>query len=94
MPRLVCRSYTVSGKVQGVFFRASAAQEAISLGLKGWVRNVPGGDVEVLACGQPRRLAKFGEWLAKGPVMARVDAVVARDENADNYQHLSDFRTA
>ncbi len=93
MSGVVCRSYTVSGKVQGVFFRASAAREATRLGLTGWVRNVPNGDVEVLACGEPEQLAGLEEWLATGPAMARVDAVVARDENAADHRHLTDFRT-
>ena len=93
MSRIVCRSYTVSGKVQGVFFRATTAREAARLGLKGWARNLPGGDVEVLACGVADRLDRLGEWLAHGPPAARVDAVVARDENPDACRQLRDFRT-
>ena len=40
----------VQGKVQGVFFRATAKEMAESLQLKGWVKNTPGGEVELLAC--------------------------------------------
>lgn len=74
-----CRHFRVSGRVQGVAFRASALDEAQRLGVTGWVRNLPGGDVEVLACGAPAALAALERWLWRGPRAARVTAVAGSD---------------
>lgn len=63
----------VSGRVQGVFFRASARDKAVGLGLAGWVRNLPDGRVEILAEGEPRRIAEFLDWCRTGPPRARVE---------------------
>lgn len=57
----------VSGKVQGVWFRASTKNEADRLGLKGWVRNLSDGRVEVFACGNENQLELFYAWLQQGP---------------------------
>lgn len=65
----------VSGRVQGVFFRATAADEAQRLGLRGWAKNLPDGRVEVVAAGTPDALAELASWLWKGSPGARVDGV-------------------
>jgi acylphosphatase len=70
-----CMHCLVSGRVQGVFFRASAQAEADRLGVTGWARNLPDGRVEVLACGDRERLDAFRRWLGQGPSQARVDDV-------------------
>ncbi len=70
-----CIRCLVSGRVQGVFFRASARQEAQRLGLTGWARNLPDGRVEVLACGEREPLDQFRQWLRAGPPDATVDEV-------------------
>ncbi len=75
----VCRRCLVSGRVQGVFYRASAQAEARRLGVTGHARNLPDGRVEVLACGEPRALAAFTEWLWQGPPAARVSDVTCED---------------
>jgi acylphosphatase len=62
----------VYGKVQGVYFRAHTQGQAVRLGLTGWVRNTPEGQVEVLACGAEERLADLRAWLRRGPALARV----------------------
>lgn len=69
---LRCR---VSGRVQGVFFRASTQRRARILGLTGYARNLDDGSVEVLAVGQGAALGELRAWLAVGPPAARVDAV-------------------
>lgn len=70
-----CMRCIVSGRVQGVFFRASARQQAIRLGLTGFAKNLPDGRVEVVACGDRHALAKLRTWLAQGSPMANVDDV-------------------
>ncbi len=72
----------VSGKVQGVFFRASTAREATRLGIKGHAINLPDGRVEVLAAGPAGAVEEFRRWLQRGPPMARVDQVECRAESA------------
>ena len=74
----VARLYTIRGRAQGVFFRASTRRVAESLGITGHAVNLPDGDVEVLACGEPAALDQLGEWLHDGPAHARVDEVLAR----------------
>ena len=67
-----CVRFVVSGRVQGVFFRASTRQEALRLGLTGHARNLPDGNVEVVACGDDAALAQLERWLALGPPLAQV----------------------
>jgi acylphosphatase len=70
-----CFRYRVSGRVQGVYFRATTRAQALALGLGGWVRNLPGGTVEVLAYGEDSALARLEKWLARGPDQAWVASV-------------------
>lgn len=67
--------FLVSGKVQGVFFRASTRERALDLGLSGRATNLPDGRVEVIADGDPAALDALEAWLQHGPPAARVDAV-------------------
>jgi len=67
-----CRHYIVEGRVQGVFFRASTREQAQSMGIQGWVRNLVDGRVEVLACADTDQLSLFETWLNEGPEMAIV----------------------
>ncbi len=71
----------VSGKVQGVFFRASTREQALRLGLCGYACNLHDGRVEVLAAGDPAAIDTLARWLQHGPPMARVDGV--ERESAD-----------
>lgn len=68
----------VLGRVQGVFFRASAQREAKRLGLTGWIRNRPDGAVEVLAEGEETGIKDLIAWAQHGPGGARVDKVDVR----------------
>ncbi len=82
------RLYTVSGKVQGVWFRASTRREAEQLGITGYAINLDSGDVEVYAVGYPRELDQLEAWLEQGPPRAEVSAVARRDvpiETADGF---------
>jgi len=71
-----CIRCLVSGRVQGVFFRAATRSKAIELGLQGRARNLPDGRVEVIACGPHERLSQLQEWLWEGPSHARVSEVI------------------
>jgi acylphosphatase len=70
-----CVRCVVTGRVQGVFFRVSARDQARSLGLTGQVRNLPDGGVEVLASGTATAIAAFQRWLREGPPGASVENV-------------------
>lgn len=65
----------VSGRVQGVWFRASTQDKAKELGLTGWAKNLPDGRVEVFASGERHLLAQLHEWLKVGPEKAIVEEV-------------------
>ena len=65
----------VTGRVQGVFFRQTTAQEASLLCVTGWVRNLPNGDVEAVVEGEPERVDRLIAWCHHGPPAARVDGV-------------------
>jgi acylphosphatase len=69
------RRYLVLGKVQGVYFRHSTRVQAERLGLRGFVRNLTDGSVEVLAQGTLSSLEDLQLWLQRGPDLARVDMV-------------------
>lgn len=65
----------VSGKVQGVWFRAATQDTANALNLTGWVRNLADGRVEVLAFGEKEPLQQLYVWLQQGPELAQVTQV-------------------
>ena len=71
----------VRGRVQGVFFRAKARARAESLGLAGWIRNLPDGRVEAVFEGEDERVESMVDWCRRGPAGAEVEAVdVEREE--------------
>jgi acylphosphatase len=65
----------VSGRVQGVFYRASTAEVAEQLGLRGFVRNEPNGAVYIEVEGDEEQLDQFVTWCEQGPRLAKVDTV-------------------
>ena len=78
------RRYIVTGRVQGVGFRAATERSARELGLAGWVRNRRDGGVELVAAGDDAALDRLGDWLAAGPTMARVDHVEVAPTDSDD----------
>lgn len=74
----------ISGRVQGVYFRASAVQQAATLRLTGWVRNCDDGSVEAVAEGPRTKLEEFIAWCRVGPPGARVSQVEVRWQTAEN----------
>lgn len=75
MSEVIARDVVVSGLVQGVFFRASAADEAARLGVTGWVRNEPNGSVHAHVEGPPGAVAAMLDWCSHGPRRADVRGV-------------------
>ena len=65
----------VSGRVQGVYYRAATAEQAQRLRISGWVKNLADGRVEVVAAGERDGVAALAGWLWQGPPAARVEAV-------------------
>lgn len=76
----------IRGLVQGVSYRASTRARALTLGLSGWVRNLPNGDVEAVAEGAPAAVDALVRWCHEGPDEARVESVAVRDEPVQGLQ--------
>ncbi|MBB1286627.1 acylphosphatase [Flavisolibacter sp. BT320] len=79
----------IIGKVQGVYFRASAKEMADTLGVTGWIRNTPEGNVEALVCGAPYQLIDFVDWCRQGPSGAVVTGFEVEEREEE---HFEDFR--
>ncbi len=69
---MIAREIIVKGKVQGVFYRASAREKADDLGLYGWVKNRADGSVEIWVEGEEQIVLEMTEWCRQGPARARV----------------------
>ena len=78
----------IKGKVQGVFYRASAKEKAEDLGLTGWVKNTPEGYVEIMATGEMDVLEKFITWCKKGPSRAIVTEVQLQSVNEKKFDRF------
>ncbi|RLG15070.1 MAG: acylphosphatase [Candidatus Nanohalarchaeota archaeon] len=83
----------ITGRVQGVFYRAFTKKSGDDCGVKGWVRNVPDGRVEVFAVGAEDKIDSFTDKLRAGPPASRVDdvdvTVIAPEDAEEEY---SDFQ--
>ena len=73
----------VSGRVQGVWYRASTRKKAVELGLRGSVRNLSNGDVEVIMAGSSDAVMTLCRWLWTGPSGARVNGVTVAECDED-----------
>lgn len=78
----------VSGKVQGVFFRASAKEAAERLGVKGFAQNQSNGSVYIEAEGVEERLTKFVDWCKQGPPRAQVTDVELTEGAVKNFERF------
>ncbi len=79
----------VSGKVQGVYFRASSQQMAIEYSLSGYAHNLADGDVELLICGEQENVDKMLDWLNHGPESADVKKVQTKQVPWQDHNHFS-----
>jgi acylphosphatase len=89
MPSIKRIHLIVHGIVQGVNFRFSTQQKALSLGLGGWVRNKKDGTVEAVAQGSEEAISEFVKWCSIGPKMANVTRVETKEVTASS--KLTDF---
>jgi acylphosphatase len=81
----------ITGAVQGVGYRATFAQVAVRLGLRGWVRNRQDGSVEACVQGSTEAIDAIVDWAKRGPPAARVDDVIAAPTQ-DEAEDFSSFR--
>jgi acylphosphatase len=72
---MICCKCIVTGRVQGVYFRASTRAQAQQLGITGYASNLPDGSVEVLACGTETAVTALQQWLWQGPPASKVTSV-------------------
>jgi len=78
----------IEGRVQGVWFRESTRRAAEAIGVVGWVRNLPGGEVEAVFEGPPEKVAEAVDWARHGPERAFVTAIA---EFAEEPEGLAGF---
>ena len=88
---MICRRSFVSGRVQGVFYRASCARRAQELGVTGYARNLPDGRVEVLACGGVAAVETFVKWLWEGSSASKVTGVDTAEVDPATIQRTTSF---
>ena len=88
---MICRRSFVSGRVQGVFYRATCVRKAQELGITGFARNLPDGRVEVLACGEASEVDAFVKWLWEGSPASKVAAVETTEVDVATIQRTTSF---
>lgn len=82
-------SIIVSGKVQGVFYRQSAKEKAISAGITGLVKNLPNGSVHIIATGTAEQLDTFTNWCKTGPPRAIVNSMITEELPFRDFAHFT-----
>ena len=82
----------IKGKVQGVFYRATAKDVADLIGVKGSIKNLPNDDVEITATAAEEILQKFIAWCKQGPPKARVDEVIIEELNPEEFKGFKILR--
>ena len=82
----------IKGRVQGVFYRATAKDVADLLGVRGWVKNLPDDNVEIMATAAEDILQKFIGWCKQGPPKAKVDEVVIEELDTEEFKGFKILR--
>jgi acylphosphatase len=94
MAAMVCKKCLVGGRVQGVFYRATAAGRARELRIRGYAKNLADGRVEVLAYGDAAAIEAFVSWLWTGSSASKVTSVEVSDIAPDSVELSADFYTS
>lgn len=89
----ISKKAIVSGRVQGVFYRATTRDKAISLGVNGHAKNLPDGNVEVIAVGEESAVSALLDWLWTGSRASKVNNVIVYDIAEAEANSVSDFIT-
>ena len=87
-----CTHLIVSGRVQGVFFRANIRNKANELNLKGYAKNLENGDVEVVAEGNEDKIKELIEFIKKGPGIASVTGIQVKHKEPENFKNFDIVR--
>ena len=86
-----CVHLIVSGRVQGVFFRANVKNKANELGLRGYAKNLPDRNVEVVAEGNESKLEEFIEFIKNGPGIASVSGLEIKHKEPESFKSFDVF---
>lgn len=86
-----CVHLIVSGRVQGVFFRDNTKRKARELGLNGYAKNLPDGNVEVVAQGEENKVKELIEFIKKGPGIASVRGIEIKHKEPENFKSFKIF---
>ncbi len=82
---MIAKTYIIKGRVQGVGFRYFVFRKAVSLGIKGYVKNLSNGDVEVIAEGSKNNMDEFEKFLWRGPSLSKVIDIKTDNIPVKNY---------
>ena len=91
---MICKKCLVGGRVQGVFYRATAARRAQELAVRGYARNLMDGRVEVLAYGDEEAVRTFVSWLWTGSTASKVTSVDVIEVPPDSVRVTESFQTS
>lgn len=79
----------IKGKVQGVYYRVAAKEQAEKLGITGWVKYISEGRVEIMATGTEEQLQQFTRWCHRGPDKAYVTDVIVTPLSEETFEEFS-----
>lgn len=82
-------SITVSGKVQGVYYRQSTRERAVELGITGTVQNLRDGSVYIIATGTKEQLDELTNWCSKGPIRAVIENIEVKELPFQSFERFS-----
>lgn len=85
----ICLQVSVSGRVQGVWFRRFTQQKAESYGVVGWVRNVSDGRVQAILCGDEKSVRQVESWMSQGPELSNVAEIISEQTEWQEYAAFS-----
>jgi acylphosphatase len=85
---MIHKKITITGDVQGVFFRQTALHKAHEFNIKGWIQNDPTGTVTASVEGAVEDVDQFIKWCKMGPAMAKVEHVLVEEQPLEHFYHF------